>query len=253
MIVLHGGPGAPGSAAGLARGIGQPFHVYEPFQRRRDDRPLTVARHVGDLQQFIEQHCEVARPAVVGHSWGAMLALAHAAEHPQSVAGVALVGCGTFDPAARSRFEQLCDERGDGDAHRARARLEADGPDPQQRLARWAALLRPIYAFDPIGEDPADWFDAPGHGESWEDMLRLQREGVHPAAFARFRGRVVMLHGDFDPHPGPMIRDSLLPVLPQLEYRQFDRCGHEPWAERHARRAFFEVLRNWLASALPTD
>jgi hypothetical protein len=44
-----------------------------------------------------------------------------------------------------------------------------------------------------------------------------------------------------------MIRDSLLPFLPQLTYNELPRCGHRPWFERHARDEFFRVLRGWLA------
>ena len=55
-----------------------------------------------------------------------------------------------------------------------------------------------------------------------------------------------MLHGAYDPHPGAMIRDSLTPYMPQLEYREWEMCGHMPWLERAARRDFFRAPRDWL-------
>ena len=59
-----------------------------------------------------------------------------------------------------------------------------------------------------------------------------------------------MLHGDFDPHPGGMIRDSLRPHIPRLEYREIADCGHSPWLESHAVRGeFFAILRAWLSAA----
>ena len=88
--------------------------------------------------------------------------------------------------------------------------------------------------------------DARGHDETWSDELRLQAEGAHPAAFTAVRAPVLMLHGDFDSHPGAMIRASLAPYLPQLEYVEFSRCGHYPWLERHACDAFFATLIEWL-------
>jgi pimeloyl-ACP methyl ester carboxylesterase len=81
-------------------------------------------------------------------------------------------------------------------------------------------------------------------------MLRLQAEGVYPAAFAAIRSPVLMLHGDADPHPGDMIRVSLAPYLPQLEYRRLERCGHYPWLERVAREEFRTTLHAWLAKHL---
>ena len=77
-------------------------------------------------------------------------------------------------------------------------------------------------------------------------MVRLQNEGVYPAAFAAIKSPVLMLHGAVDPHPGEMIRASLAPYIPQLEYREWDRCGHYPWLEKATRTEFFSVLRNWL-------
>ncbi len=80
-------------------------------------------------------------------------------------------------------------------------------------------------------------------------MVRLQEEGVHPAAFAALRSPVLMLHGAYDPHPGDMIRASLEPYIPHLEYREWERCGHSPWAEREVRDEFFAVMRSWLTAA----
>ena len=74
-------------------------------------------------------------------------------------------------------------------------------------------------------------------------MVRLQESGVYPSAFASITCPAVMLHGSYDPHPGKLIRDSLAPYIPRLEYHEFERCGHEPWVERYARDEFLSVLR----------
>ena len=42
-------------------------------------------------------------------------------------------------------------------------------------------------------------------------------------------------------------RASLERYIPQLEYREWERCGHEPWRERAVRDEFFAVLHEWLA------
>jgi pimeloyl-ACP methyl ester carboxylesterase len=99
---------------------------------------------------------------LVGHSWGAMLALCYAAEHP--VERVVLVGCGTFDEASRAE------------------------------LVRRRNLAPPL-SFEA--------YDVRGHDETWQDMMRLQQDGTYPARFARIEAPVMMLHGEFDEHPGP--------------------------------------------------
>jgi hypothetical protein len=43
-----------------------------------------------------------------------------------------------------------------------------------------------------------------------------------------------------------MILAGLAPLIPQMEYREWERCGHHPWLERAARDEFFAVLHAWL-------
>ncbi len=43
-----------------------------------------------------------------------------------------------------------------------------------------------------------------------------------------------------------MIRNSLMPVIDVLQYREFERCGHLPWLEQHARDEFLDALRDAL-------
>ncbi len=249
VIVLHGGPGAPGHMAPVARGLEDRFRVLEPFQRGSGGEPLTVAHHVADLHELA---APLGRPALVGSSWGAMLALAYAAAHPLSAGPLVLVGCGTFDLAARARFKATLDERMDDDLRRRIAALEHDIPDPGRRLAAFGDLLTSVYSFDPLpGDLGFEACDARAHDETWNDMLRLQADGTYPAAFASIESPVLMLHGAFDPHPGSMIRASLVPHVRRLEYVEWERCGHYPWIERHAREEFFGTLRKWLAAATP--
>jgi len=247
VIVLHGGPGAPGSAAGLARGLAAGFRVLEPWQRgSADGGQLTVAQHVDDLLALAAAECPGERPALVGHSWGAMLALAAAAAAPEAFGALALVGCGTFDETARTQYTFALERRGGKGFLAALAALDRSAMDPDLRLLAKAEHFDAAFGVDLLPETSHAVLDARANAETWADMLRCQAEGVYPAAFAAIRGPVLMLHGAEDPHPGRMIRDSLLPFLPQLEYREFARCGHYPWRERAARTEFLALLADWL-------
>ena len=226
VVVLHGGPGAPGSAAGLAQGLSDGFRVIEPWQRGSGAEPLSVATHIRDLDAVIRERCAAEPVALVGHSWGAMLALAYGAAHPRANT-VALVGCGTFDHAARTELQ---------------AKLK-------QRNATGASA----YDFAPIELAPDETyplFDQAAFDETWDDMLRLQATGVYPSAFSGITCPALMIHGDYDPHPGPTIRDGLQALLPLLRYVELEHCGHTPWNERFAREEFFDTLRGWLVQTL---
>ncbi len=248
VIVIHGGPGAPGSMAPVARELSRDFTVLEPLQRGSGGEPLTVARHVADLHEVIESRCGGARPALVGHSWGANLALAYAAEHPGSASAIVLVCSGTWDQATRARMQEIMEERTTDELRTRLERVSSEISDPDEALRLRAQLKLSLYAYELLDiKDETISIDARSNKETWDDLVRLQYAGVYPAAFAAIQSPVLMIHGSHDPHPGAMIRDSLLPHIRHLEYLELDRCGHEPWRERHAREEFFAVLREWLA------
>ncbi len=251
VVLLHGGPGAPGYMVPVARELVASFRILEPFQRGSGKERLTVARHIADLHKLIKSHCGKEHPAIAGHSWGAMLALAYAAEHPDSVASIVLIGCGTFDEAARARMQAIRKERMDEKLLYRIEHLAEEFPDPDQRLAVLGQIFRKIDSYDLLAaDDDLQRCDAVAHEETWQDMMRLQEEGVYPAAFSKISVPVIMMHGDFDPHPGLLIRASLKAYLPGLEYCQFKHCGHYPWLERQAHQQFYAILRKWLAYSL---
>jgi pimeloyl-ACP methyl ester carboxylesterase len=210
---------------------------------------------VEDLHEVVSAEASTGQPALVGESWGAMLALAYAAAHPESAGPIALVGCGTYDTTARARIGEILDERTDDALRRRLQELAREFADPQERLAKRYELIRHLYSYDPIEEDADDFppLDVTAHRETWDDMLRLQKEGIYPAAFAAITAPVIMLHGAYDPHPGQMIRDSLVPYIPQIEYQEWERCGHHPWKERAVREEFFARLCEWLVQRLGVD
>lgn len=248
MIAIHGGPAAAGYMAPVARGLADSFRVLEPFQRGSGAEPLTVAQHIADLHEVVESCGAGARPALVGHSWGAMLALAYTAARPRSAGPLVLIGCGTYDSASRDAMRATVEERVDDALQQRIERLPEDFPNPDERLRAMGDLLLPAYSFEAAATDlGAEECDARAHHETWQDALRLEEEGVYPAAFAAIATPVLMLHGAADPHAGRLIRASLEPYLPQLEYREWERCGHYPWLEKAVRDDFFSVLRAWLA------
>jgi pimeloyl-ACP methyl ester carboxylesterase len=183
-----------------------------------------------------------------------MLALAYAAVHPARVGPLVLVGCGTFDPVARARLRAILQERMSDELRHCLERLSEEFPEPGDQLMKRHALTRGLYMYAPITdepeEEPGELFDVRAYTETWEDMVRLQEAGVYPAAFAAITSPVLMLHGTYDPHPGPMIRASLAPYLPHLEYREWERCGHWPWVEQFVGDEFFAILRAWLTQQL---
>lgn len=202
-----------------------------------------------DAIDLIRERCGGHHPILVGHSWGAMLALAYAAEHPTTPAALVLIGCGTFSSAAWAEFEARLEARLTPSDRANIAHVRRTEPVADRQLAAVGRLMTRVYGHDV--EDVADDMaavDAVAHEQTWADMVRLQHDGIYPAAFAVIGAPVLLLHGEADPHPGRLISEDLRRYVPHLEYQELPKCGHSPWLERQARQAFFETLKAWLVA-----
>jgi pimeloyl-ACP methyl ester carboxylesterase len=222
VVLLHGGPGAIDSTIPVGEELSRTCRVFEPVQEAR-----TVDGHIRDLEGVARA---LSAPLYVGWSWGAMLALAYAAEHP--VRALFLVGCGTFDAAARAQLQAT-----------RLARLHGFLP---RTFEEWGASTARTDDYDAFAPAPAQRCDVEAGEATWDDMIRLQAEGRYPAAFASIACPVLLVHGNYDPHPGPLVEASLAPFVRDLTYLEIPRCGHTPWIERHGREPFFKLLFDWV-------
>ncbi len=260
--VIHGGPGAPGSAAPLARalaggvtagGRGAGRGVLEPIQGA-DSVEGQVEELAGALR------AEAAGPAaVIGHSWGAMLGLLLAARRPEAVAKLILVGSGPLEarwaesilPTRLARLTPA--EREEIEAILAAASAGEDEVEPGT-WARLGALFARTDGFDPLGPEDAAGSPAPDppqpwmYRKVWAEAETLRREGGFTAAARAVRCPVVAVHGAYDPHPAEGVREPLARALgDRFRFVLLERCGHTPWEERQARARFFAVLEAELA------
>jgi len=98
------------------------------------------AEHVADLEA-LRGHWQLDRLTVVGYSWGGLLALLYALEHPDRIARLALVSSAPVTAAWRDEFERrFAGPHGPAWIARSRADLVASGlsrTDPEKyRAAR---------------------------------------------------------------------------------------------------------------------
>ncbi len=87
VVIVHGGPGAPGEVAPVARELAAVKGVLEPFQ--------TETTLDGQVQELRSVLVEQGNPPVtlVGFSWGALLSFILAARHPDLVKKLILASC----------------------------------------------------------------------------------------------------------------------------------------------------------------
>lgn len=253
VVVIHGGPGALGSVAPIARQLGQRRGVLEPLQTA-----TTLNGQVEELRRVVERH---ATPPVIfiGHSWGAWLSALATAAYPDLVRKLILVGSGPFEEQyvptiAENRFKRLSHEEQE-EYQRLVDQLEREAsPGRAASLARLGELSEKTDAYDPI-ELPTDTVDLEGLADPvamyqsvWPQAASLRATGELLWRVATITCPVVALHGEYDPHPAAGIQQPLAARLQDFQMIVLKQCGHTPWAERQAREKFYELLEQELSA-----
>jgi pimeloyl-ACP methyl ester carboxylesterase len=247
--VIHGGPGAGGEMAPVARQLGASRGILEPIQTA-----TSVAAQVAELRAALEAHADL--PVIlIGFSWGAWLSLMVAAHHPPIVRKLILVGSGPFEEryVARLREARMSrltpEEQAEFDAILRSLGDPASG-DKDRLLARLGALSAKTDAYDPIGDEPVEGDRVDPQGvifqSVWEEAAEMRRTGRLLGLAQQLRCPVVAIHGDTDPHPAAGVREPLTEVLDDFRFILLPRCGHTPWMERHARAEFTTILESEL-------
>lgn len=249
IVVVHGGPGAAGEMAPVARVIADCRGVLEPMQTG-----ASIGAQVEALRRDVEREGDPP-VALVGFSWGAWLSMIVAARYPALVSTLVLVGSGPLEQSYASKVQQTrmrrltSRERLALEEHAA-GLVDPDETNRRDHLAQLGALARKTDTYDPIP-------DATDGGASvalspeiyrsiWPEAARLRQEGELVRIAANLRCPVVAIHGDYDPHPAEGVREPLTRAVKDLTWVLLEKCGHRPWAERQARDKFFRVLRDAL-------
>jgi pimeloyl-ACP methyl ester carboxylesterase len=252
VAVIHGGPGAAGSVAPIARKLGEMRGVVEPIQTAK-----TLDGQVEELRLVVQQNA-MTPLVLIGHSWGAWLSSIVAANYPALARKLILVGSGPFEEEyveliAEKRLKRLNQEENEEFLYLVDVLNRAEAPDSNVSLSRLGELVHKADSYDPIDipNDATDLDLVENPGEIYEGVwpaaARLRRTGELLRLAATIRCSVVAIHGDCDPHPIEGIQEPLAARLKDFRMIILERCGHEPWCERYAMDKFYNILEHELS------
>ncbi len=249
VAVIHGGPGAGGEMAPVARELAPHGGVLEPIQTA-----TSLPAQVEELRTALEQHGDLP-VTLIGFSWGAWLSFLLAAHHPALVRKLILVGSGPFEEKyvaglGETRMSRLSpEERTELDS--LLGQLNDPAAENKDRLlARLGTLAGKTDTYDPLPEAPGedDSVDLQGRifQVVWDEAAAMRRSGRLLALAQQIRCPVTAIHGDYDPHPAAGVQEPLSRALPEFRFILLPHCGHKPWIERRARQEFYAYLKNEL-------
>ena len=247
VVVLHGEPGVPGLAGQLTAlrdltADGHDVYAYAQLgagssSRLADPRGYTVARAVTDLEE-VRQRIGARDLILIGHSYGAFLAAAYLADHPDRVARLVVTSPGDLSDGLSGAALQ--------------ARLGW-----RERLQLYALVARPrlLLSYALLQANPAAAHAFAGDGELDPRMARVYAATI-PALHCPGRTGPV-LHGvgfyanqvpqSWHRPPVPDIRPQLRTVdIPALVMK--GQCDYLDW---HSAAAYVTTLPRAELAYLP--
>jgi len=246
VVLVHGGPGAPGEMAPVARELSKDFGVLEPFQTRS-----SLMEQIEELKKVLEEQGSL--PVVlIGWSWGAWLSFLVTAKYPALVKKLIMVSSGPFEDkyvagimATRmSRFSEKEKTR----VEELVKKISSPGARSSGRyFSEFGELLFKVDSFDPIPhKDEVIKIQVDVYSKVWPEVNELRKSGELLRLGRRIKCPVVAIHGDYDPHPAEGAKKPLGSVLKNFKFVLLKNCGHHPWYERKAKEKFYDVIKQEL-------
>lgn len=255
LILLHGGPGMDHTGykprfSQLAD-VAQVVYLDQRGNGRSDAGPRetwTLAQWGDDVRAFCDA-LGIARPIVMGTSFGGMVALAYATRHPGHPGKLILVSTqaagGTHLAERVAHFERL----GGPEVGALARRRFLEGEVDDAMLQAWIRLAFPVYTRIP--RDPHTvrrvilhpevnlWFTRPGGEGRTFDFF---------AALDRIQCPTLVLGGEEDPMIPIVCQEEIAAALPShvVRFERFPGCGHG--VVNDAPERAMAIIREFVAS-----
>jgi proline iminopeptidase len=232
-VLLHGGPGASHDylRPQLDALGGRLFYYDQRGSGRSPGAPVGWREHVEDLEQ-IRRQLSVEKLTLVGYSWGSLLAMLYAVEHPERVERMVLLSPAPAAARERAETERRMTAKRD-DVETLRARL-----DLKDRKNRFALAVAG-YFYDPARALELTPFLVQQRAEQaiWSSLgdydLRPRLRSLEIPS--------LVVHGRQDPIPLETARATAEALRADLF--EIERCGHVPYIEGPQ---MFPVVRAFL-------
>ena len=219
LLLLHGYTDSSRSFSPMLPYLRR-YRLLIPDQRGHgaSDAPeccYSTSQFAYDARLFLDA-LGVKRAAVAGHSLGSMVAISLAADYPDRVSKIVLIGSTALVPVKR------------GDWLYDNAAAVKDRLDPATQFAKdWHPANQPT-PVDPAfaGAMNADLYRIPGH--VWRGVMRELSDVPVGRHAADVKAPVLVLSGGKDPLFPAEHHQSLLKAFPHAEAHVFPDLGHNP-------------------------
>ncbi len=244
MAVIHGGPGAPGEMAPVARELSSLGGVLEPLQTK-----TTVGGQVRELKEVLQRSGNLPF-LLIGWSWGAWLSFIFSAQYPALVNKLILIGSGPFEEKYSQGIMEIRLSRLSQEEKKELLSVTETLNDPASgekdtAMVRFGELISKADSYDPLPHknEILECRDDLFH-RVWDQASKFRSSGQLLESGRTIQCPVVAVHGEYDPHPAAGVKIPLSRVLKDFRFTLLERCGHQPWIERYAKDRFYDILKS---------
>jgi esterase len=245
VVILHGLFGSGRNWAPIAQSLAGSYRLYLPDARNHGASPwshtMTYPDMALDVLALIERE-GLQRPVVVGHSMGGKTAMTLALEHPDAIAGIAVVDIAPECYA--DQFSPYVAAMRGLDVAAATSRREV-----RQALANRLG-----------GEAPVDFLmqNLRRHDERFDWRLNLMATAVcmrdlcgfpEQLPGRRYPGPALFLAGEHSDYVRPESHANIVRLFPQARLHDIAEAGH--WVHADEPEALLDALQAWLDDTVP--
>lgn len=257
VVLLSGGPGfSPEYLRPIAEKLSGSGHSFILLNQRGtgksvipvyDANALSFKNLVGDLES-LRQELKQDKLVILGHSFGGILAMTYAREHPDRVAALVFVDSGgptlramaTFNTNLEARFSD--EEKAKIKEWSDPARLKEQHKQAVLELTRaktaayFADRSKAHLLRDTLNE--SSFHD----GVFWSILPQMMTLDLR-SGLDKVKAPVLVIHGKQDPLESG---DEVHETFPGSKYVVIENAGHFPWLEQP--EAFYKPLGEFLAA-----
>ncbi|PWR71146.1 alpha/beta fold hydrolase [Methanospirillum stamsii] len=255
IAVIHGGPGAAGEMAPVARFLSHHYGILEPMQTA-----VTIQGQIEELAEILVK--ETDTPVIlIGYSWGAWLSAMVAARYPYKIHSLILVSAGPFEEqystVFQNRMNRLTPEEQREISDLIRSMNDPDCTEKDLVLKKFGEFMGKTDIFNPGPDLRRDSDMLSSNHEIfariWDEAAKCRESGKLIEICKQIRCPVIAIHGDYDPHPAEGVNGPLSRVIPEFRFILLEHCGHCPWMEAEAKERFFAILIDELSGLVPSS
>ncbi len=250
VLLLSGGPGfSPDYLRPIAEKLKDEHRFVLLHQRgtgksvveKYDANTISLKNLVADIEA-LRQELKVEKLVIAGHSFGGILSMMYAREHPGRVAALALLDSGgptlktvvKFNANLESRFSEedraLIAKWSDPERRKENHRRAVLEVTKAKAAAYFADRSKAHLLTDPM--DESSFHD----GMFWAVVPQMMALDLR-AGLEKVKAPVLVLHGKQDPLESA---DEVHETFPGSKLEWIENAGHFPWLEQPDR--FFAVL-----------